>query len=71
MGKYAGGKSKVMETLQELSIEGTVTMVTGSSSLGALPIYTDRPVDDVLFLYDELPPIITQQKRGMTEWRNG
>ena len=54
-GKYAGGKSMIMQMLAELSLPESVIRVTGASALGLLPIFADEdaPPGDYMVVQDE------------------
>lgn len=67
-GKYAGGKSLVMEILDKLSLKCSINTVTGSSAQGMLPIHAEenKPEGFSMALYDELPPVFTTPTARMS-----
>lgn len=63
-GKYAGGKSRVMECVHDFSVPLSVIVVNGSSTKGILPTHTppDKPFGDVALYFDEMPGCISESK---------
>jgi len=66
-GGYGSGKSRITGDLSRLSLKCSVTIITGASSQGLLPIYANpsNPEGDDMKLLDEAHPMMTATRRHL------